>query len=164
MAKSAAAFKGWDEPRSGAPVAISALSCYMDRVLPDDRLDRHPLVRLSFILSLWMSLATALVCAIVPAGLPATRSVGSAFDPSTTIVALRSRPPVARPTLLRAGDDDAGEGLSGQVNFLALPATVPVMGIAAVILATVAFSAARSAPPHPRAFHNLLYARPPPAA
>ena len=129
-----------------------------------DRLDSHPFARLSFILSLWMSLATALVCAVVPAGLPATRSVGSAFDPSTTIVAVRSRPPVARPSLLRAGDDDTGDALSGQANFLALAVTMPVTGIAAAILPTAAFLATRAAPPHPRAFHNLLYARPPPAA
>lgn len=129
-----------------------------------ERLDRHPFVRLSFILSLWMSLATALVCAVVPAGLPATRSVGSAFDPSTTIVALRSRPPVARPSLLRAGDDDAGKGLIRQADTVALPSVARVAVIAGFIVAAGAVMAARSVLPRPRAFRNALYARPPPAA
>ncbi|KRB79489.1 hypothetical protein ASE00_19815 [Sphingomonas sp. Root710] len=111
-----------------------------------------------------MSLATALVCAIVPAGLPATRSIGSAFDPSTTIVALRSRPPVARPPLLRADDDDAGKGLTHQAVPAALPPVAPAAVIAGYIMTAGAALAARSVPPRPRAFHSLLYARPPPAA
>lgn len=144
-------------------MAISRLPCYGARVSAHDRPDRHPIARLSFILSLWMSLATAVICAIVPSGLPATRSIGSAFDPSTTIVALRSRPPVARQALLRAGDDDAGGGLTRQADPVALPSVAPVPVVAGSIMTAGAVMAARSAPPHPRAFHSALYARPPPA-
>src|SRR3546814_6123248 len=46
--------------------------------------------RLVFISALWVALTTAILCAILPAGLPLTKAVGSAFSPSTTIVALRS--------------------------------------------------------------------------
>lgn len=131
---------------------------------PHDRLDRHRFYRLSFILSLWMSLATALVCAIVPAGLPATRSVGSAFDPSTTIVALRSRAPVARPSLLRAEDDHAGKGLTRLADAVILPPVVPGPLLAVVIVTAGGVMAALPALPRPRAFYGALYARPPPTA
>ncbi|UZK67175.1 hypothetical protein [Sphingomonas sp. M1-B02] len=41
-----------------------------------------------FVASLWLTLATAVFCAVVPAGLPHTAPLGSAFNPSTSAVAL----------------------------------------------------------------------------
>ncbi len=116
--------------------------------------------RLLFLLSLWASLATAIVCAVVPAGLPMTRSTGSAFDPSTTIVALRSRPPApTKVTLLRIGEGDAAIG-DGPA---ALAAAIP-----AAVVRTFAFLPAAGILPsalvlHPRAIPVALHARPPPA-
>lgn len=51
-----------------------------------DHLDNHCV----FVSALWVALTTAILCAILPAGLPLTKTVGSAFSPSTTIVALRA--------------------------------------------------------------------------
>lgn len=42
-----------------------------------------------FVSALWVALVTVLLCALVPAGLPLTKTVGSAFSPSTIVVALR---------------------------------------------------------------------------
>jgi|GEM_PF-5355250 len=113
--------------------------------------------RLAFALSLWISLATAVICAVVPAGLPATRTIGSAFDPSTTIVALRSRPPVAKPAVLRAADD--GEDLLDRVVLLPVAPAPPILvGIGPASITALSFSV-----PAPRALAIALYARPPPS-
>jgi hypothetical protein len=50
-----------------------------------DKLSRN----LLFVPALWVALMTVLLCAILPAGLPLTKTVGSAFSPSTTAVALK---------------------------------------------------------------------------
>lgn len=50
-----------------------------------DQLSRH----LVFVSALWVALVMVLLCAVLPAGLPLTKTVGSAFSPSTTVVALR---------------------------------------------------------------------------
>lgn len=47
--------------------------------------------RVLFASTLWIALLTAILCAVVPQGLPFSQSVGSAFSPSTTVVALKSR-------------------------------------------------------------------------
>lgn len=47
--------------------------------------------RLLFCVAIWTALLTAILCALLPAGLPLTKTVGSAFSPSTTVVALRGR-------------------------------------------------------------------------
>src|SRR3546814_6049101 len=54
--------------------------------------------RLVFISALWVALTTAILCAILPAGLPLTKAVGSAFSPSTTIVAFRAKAEQVRDT------------------------------------------------------------------
>jgi hypothetical protein len=115
--------------------------------------------RLLFALSLWVSLATAIVCAVVPAGLPATRTVGSAFDPSTTIVALRSKPPVAKVAILRITGRD---GLGGGDGGVALPAAAaPLPAPPAAERSVPAFPALATVV-LPRAIDATLYARPPP--
>lgn len=43
-----------------------------------------------FVGAVWIAIATVLICAVAPAGLPQTTQLGSAFNPATTIVALNS--------------------------------------------------------------------------
>ena len=50
------------------------------------------LLGLAFPLALWGMLAVVMACALMPAGAPRTRIVGSAFDPSTVTVALKLKP------------------------------------------------------------------------
>jgi hypothetical protein len=60
-------------------------------------IDRHSLLAQRvkqgrwFIVALLLALASALVPAVLTSGLPSTRATGSAFDPATSIVALRGR-------------------------------------------------------------------------
>ena len=118
-------------------------------------------VQLAFLLSLWLSLATAVVSAVAPSGLPSTRSVGSAFDPSTTIVALRSRPPVeAKTAILRIGEGD-GTGFGGGAGLLAIAPAVVTTGVAVAYAATLPLAAFTLSS---RAIGLARYARPPPAA
>lgn len=56
---------------------------------------------LPFIVTVWIALTTALLCALWPAGLPATTTIGSAFSPATTAVALRGRAEQVRPPARR---------------------------------------------------------------
>lgn len=115
-----------------------------------------------FLLSLWLSLATAILCAVLPAGLPLTRTIGSAFDPSTTIVALRARPPApTKAVLLRIGDADGADIGSGPAT-LARLARVTVTPLA--ISMPAAILVPRILSPVPRALPVALYARPPPLA
>lgn len=58
-----------------------------------------------FVAAMLLALASALVPAMLPSGLTATRQVGSAFDPATNAVALRGRSHM----LVRAGQS-ADEG------------------------------------------------------
>ncbi|RZJ74886.1 MAG: hypothetical protein EON88_37230 [Brevundimonas sp.] len=122
--------------------------------------------RLLFVLSLWMSLATAVVCAVVPSGLPSTRSVGSAFDPSTTIVALRTRPPVAiKAAVARFGDGiGVGGNGGGDGGAPVVTAAAPLPVVLAVLVAPAAGFVDTAFSLIPRAIDSALLARPPPAA
>lgn len=42
--------------------------------------------------AVWIALATVLICAVAPSGLPQTLQHGSAFNPATTVVALNAGP------------------------------------------------------------------------
>ncbi|MEN3749710.1 hypothetical protein TPR58_21230 [Sphingomonas sp. HF-S3] len=55
--------------------------------------------------SLWMSMVVALFCALVPVGAPLTTPLGSAFNPSTTLVALNATTPKARAAASVRDDD-----------------------------------------------------------
>lgn len=48
---------------------------------------REPLL---FAAALWLSLTMALLSALLPMGLPSSQTIGSAFNPATTAVALRT--------------------------------------------------------------------------
>lgn len=54
---------------------------------------------IEFLAALWVTLATALLCALMPAGAPRTVAIGSAFNPATTVEALRTVSPGARQQL-----------------------------------------------------------------
>ena len=116
---------------------------------------------LLFLIASWASLLTAIVCATIPAGLPASRSVGSAFDPSTTIVVLRSKSPVeAKTSLIRAGDDndpmsDTGAPAAVAGNKAAVATTT---GSADPALLPIGVTRA----PAERRIDAVLLARPPP--
>lgn len=47
--------------------------------------------RRAFIAALLLALAAVLIPALIHSGLPASRAIGSAFDPSTSVVAVRAR-------------------------------------------------------------------------
>lgn len=58
--------------------------------------------RLPFIAALWAALIVATLSALVPSGLPLSRATGSAFDPATSVVALKARSsaqPVVAPAI-----------------------------------------------------------------
>lgn len=138
---------------------LSLLPMHQDRS-PDRRAALGG--RLLFALSLWISLATAIVCAVVPAGLPLTRTTGSAFDPSTTIVALRSRPPATiKATVPRSGE---GDDVLGGAGPAALPAPAPIAAGPGVAAAPDPAIGLLRFAPAPHAIPAALYARPPPAA
>lgn len=59
-----------------------------------------------FLAALLMALASALVPAVCSSGLPATRTLGSAFDPTTSAVALRGRTQEALRAHIVAQDRD----------------------------------------------------------
>ncbi|WCM25288.1 hypothetical protein NDN01_14565 [Sphingomonas sp. QA11] len=73
--------------------------------------------------SVWLTVATTLLCALLPVGLPQTSAVGSAFNPSNSVVALRSAEPaslLARTDAARAQDPDTGSALFAPAIMAAL--------------------------------------------
>lgn len=69
-----------------------------------------------FVAALWMAILLALVCALAPLGPPSSRQAGSAFNPATSAVALKSRSsvPIA---LLQAADPDGSDRPLPKVAF-----------------------------------------------
>ncbi|MGV3769965.1 MAG: hypothetical protein ACO1NM_08065 [Sphingobium phenoxybenzoativorans] len=63
--------------------------------------------KLPFLGALWLAIATALLCAIVPSGLPGSESRGSAFNPSNSVVALRAKSTKAVPAVEKIADKDS---------------------------------------------------------
>lgn len=61
--------------------------------------------KFSFVAMLYLTIVTALLCALAPIGPPASRDTGSAFNPATTAVLLKARSPVA-PEIARAERPD----------------------------------------------------------
>ncbi len=55
-----------------------------------------------FIATLWMAICVALLCAVMPMGLPSSKATGSAFSPATTSVVLKSRSIVTPEIVKRA--------------------------------------------------------------
>ncbi|WP_157219811.1 hypothetical protein [Flavisphingomonas formosensis] len=65
---------------------------------------RRPESRQGFLATAWLALLTALLCALVPDGPPASKTIGSAFNPATTAVPLKARSQLARLFVKSAGD------------------------------------------------------------
>lgn len=76
-----------------------------------------------FAASLWVSLATAILCAVIPVGQPLSTALGSAFNPSTTAVALHSGSGQTRVTPKRFERDDTDTSKPG----LVAPGARPVL-------------------------------------
>ena len=91
-----------------------------------------------FIASLWLTLATALFCAVLPTGLPQSVSHGSAFNPANSIVALHSGAGTNRALLKRIEHKDPSAGtVSGgdivqpsELATVALPIAAPMPALA----------------------------------
>jgi hypothetical protein len=71
---------------------------------------QHPAVRARLFLGLlWVALSTVLASALLPMGLPLTKTIGSAFSPSTATVALSAKPlrwRIPGKKLVTPGDSD----------------------------------------------------------
>jgi hypothetical protein len=113
-----------------------------------------------FIASLWLTLATALFCAVVPTGLPQSASHGSAFNPSNNIVAVHSSAGTNRALLKQIERKNPAGDLAG--------ADIVLPSRTATFDAPIAVAAV---PPLPsqstldlRNSWSLPYARGPPAA
>lgn len=59
-----------------------------------------------FVASLWLTLATALICALVPASVPQAAIHGSAFSPANGVVALQASSTSVRAVHNRSEDSD----------------------------------------------------------
>ena len=77
-----------------------------------------------YIASLWLALATALLSSLMPVGMPRTTTLGSAFNPATTAVALQ--PSRAQPRIVAEAVRSDDEPASGQGDALAL-APLPIV-------------------------------------
>jgi len=89
--------------------------------LADDRIGWRREPR-SFMAALWLTIATALLCAILPTGLPQSQVLGSAFSPATTSVALRGHEPRASTAVRGPAGDPDGPAASPPAI---LPTTAP---------------------------------------
>lgn len=112
-----------------------------------------------YIGSLWLALAVALLSSLMPGGLPRTTSLGSAFNPATTAVALQ--PSRAQPRLLvdtvRRDDHPDGQGGAFEAAPLALAPAVPPPLVPSLR------QSAPELPPVPRAILNGSPRGPPPS-
>ena len=109
-----------------------------------------------FLAALWITLATALLCALVPAGAPRTVAIGSAFNPATTVEALRTVSPSARQHLDSTRAPDGKDRQHGADPMMiatsaALPQRLQTDTIPTAIAPSAWISAARFSPYQPRA-------------
>lgn len=74
-----------------------------------------------FAASLWLSLVTAVFCAVLPVGAPLTTTLGSAFNPSTTQVSLGASSSGIRASSDQSDEDSAGLKSGGVAASDALP-------------------------------------------
>jgi len=66
-----------------------------------------------FLAVVWAALLTALLSALLPVGLPHSTTVGSAFNPATTSVALKAgtHRPLITSESVASGDEESGSGV-----------------------------------------------------
>jgi len=93
-----------------------------------------------FVASLWLALATAVFCAVVPAGLPHSASHGSAFNPANSVVALHSAS--SKRAIFKRGEGDPAPAPSAGADVIApndSPAiAVPILSARLAPIATPA--------------------------
>lgn len=77
-----------------------------------------------FIASLWLALTTAVVSAVVPVGLPHTVTHGSAFNPATSVVALKASSSQLHRAAFRRADDGDRSQRRGAMWEIVLPAEI----------------------------------------
>ncbi|MES2989280.1 MAG: hypothetical protein V4808_15365 [Pseudomonadota bacterium] len=90
-----------------------------------------------FVASLWLTLATALFCAVMPAGLPDSVSHGSAFNPANNAVALQAPSSGNRAILKRGAEGDpaatnAGSDIVAPLAFAEVAAPVVLARVPAL--------------------------------
>lgn len=86
--------------------------------------------RALFIPTLWLAMMVALLSALAPLGPPSTRQTGSAFNPATTSVVLKTRSPASLEAV-RAAElpkDEPAAAVVGLLWLLPLAALVPGAG------------------------------------
>ncbi|MEJ7933795.1 hypothetical protein WG907_05910 [Sphingobium sp. AN558] len=90
-----------------------------------------------FLAALWLTIMLALVCALTPLGPPSSRQAGSAFNPATSAVALKSRSSVPS-SLLQTADPDGSDRSLPEAPVAILPVdAVVIMSAAAGVDAFV---------------------------
>lgn len=100
-----------------------------------------------FVAAMLLAIASALLPALFHSGLPATRLVGSAFDPSSVSVSLRGRDQTPVRISDAAGEADVGTAERPSEFLASVPATVPATTwIIAPSLAGPAFQVPTLAP------------------
>lgn len=116
--------------------------------------------RLSFILALWLAIAVAMLSALAPLGPPASRATGSAFNPATTSVILKSRAPAPELSQPPVRPDGGGIAPPNPAAFLIPPITLLLTGRRARRPAPVV--PAHQLSPRPFPFLSRRRARAPP--
>lgn len=89
----------------------------------DKRKGRGLSPRAAIPVALWTLIAVTLLSALAPLGLPLSRLTGSAFNPATSEVVLKARPPVTAQAAAMARRD--GDSLPPQVLIVAILCLVP---------------------------------------
>jgi|GEM_PF-1841358 len=111
-----------------------------------------------FLVALLLALASALVPALCASGPPASRTTGSAFDPGTSVVALRARAQaLIQAEALR--EDSASKALPGRIDLPLIAASVAAVLVVGTALAHPLSGALPIAAPRMRA-RRLTRAQP----
>lgn len=98
--------------------------------------------------SIWLALLVALLSSLLPGGLPSSTSFGSAFNPSTTVVALQpSRATTHMLVEQVRRDDDPAPGEPAAI-FLSQASVQPVVRPAVAVDAPKPAAAPRPIAPH----------------
>lgn len=119
-----------------------------------------------FLAVVWAALLTALLSALLPVGLPHSTTVGSAFNPATTSVALKAR---ADRRLIAVDSSASGDnhGGPGGVTLGTADPILPAPDIAGLDARAAGAAlpyAARKAPALPGRIVSAAYPRGPPLA
>jgi hypothetical protein len=145
------------EPDPHREPALGAMRCANQTAGRDRKL---------FLGALWLALATALLFAIAPSGLPGSEAKGSAFSPSNSAVALRARATQTSLVTKRVATRDDVDPQAHVVTRLDWHSLVP--GVATLLAADCVddrpFVTTPSRGPLLSALLRMMYPRGPPVA